>query len=227
MYSNYNVTAIILAAGSSNRMKGINKMLIPFKNEPLIVHTVRVFHNSPLIQSIVLVVSEDITHKFKELFSHNKWGKITSICVGGKRRQDSVRNGLSKSKNSKWILIHDGARPFITESTIQKGLIAAKTTGSAVAAVPLNDTIKEVEGELITKTLSRNKLWLIQTPQIFRYEIIKDAHEKIINSTTDDASLVEQSGKNVSVFMGSYNNIKITTPDDIKIASSMFQHEIR
>ena len=227
MHSNDNVTAIILAAGKSDRMNGINKMLIPFKNEPLILHTVRVFQNSPLINSIILVLSKELSNKSKELFPNNKWGKITNICIGGKRRQDSVRIGLSKSDNSEWIIIHDGARPFITELTIQKGLFAAKTTGSAIAAVPVTDTIKEVEGQRITKTLSRNKLWSIQTPQIFRYEIIKNAHKTITDNATDDASMVERLGKHVSVFMGSYNNIKITTNDDIKIASSIFDHEIR
>ena len=227
MNSHDNVTAIILAAGDSDRMKGLNKMLIPFKNAPLILHTLSVFHNSPLIQSIVLVVSKDLYKNAIEIFPHNKWHKITNICIGGKRRQDSVKNGLSKSKNPQWIIIHDGARPFITEDTIEQGLSAAKSTGSAVAAVPVTDTIKEVQGTTVINTLPRNKLWAIQTPQIFRYEIIKQAHEQINANATDDASMVEQLGKTVKVFMGSYNNIKLTTLDDINIAKCIFDNEVR
>ena len=227
MNSHDNVTAIILAAGKSDRMKGVNKMLIPFKNDPLILHTLSVFHNSPLIQSIVLVVSKALYKNAIDIFPHNKWRKITSICIGGKRRQDSVKNGLSKSNNPQWVIIHDGARPFITESIIQQGLAAAKSTGSAVAAVPVTDTIKEVQHNTIINTLPRNKLWVIQTPQIFRYEIIKQAHEQINDDATDDASMVEQLGKTVNVFMGSYNNIKLTTLDDINIAKYIFDNEVR
>ena len=227
MNSNDNVTAIILAAGKSDRMNGINKMLIPFKNNPLILHTVSVFHNSPLIQSIVLVVSKDIYKNALEIFPNTKWSKITKIAIGGERRQDSVRNGLSKSKNTQWVIIHDGARPFITESTIQKGLLAAKNSGSAVAAVPVTDTIKKVEGQNVIGTLPRNKLWSIQTPQIFKYEIIKQAYEHISDDVTDDASMVEQSGKSVNIFMGSYNNIKLTTLHDINIAKYFFENDIR
>lgn len=227
MNSNDNVTAIILAAGKSDRMKGVNKMLIPFKNNPLILHTVNVFHNSPLIQSIVLVVSKDLYKNAIDIFPNTQWNKITNIVIGGERRQDSVRNGLSKSKNTQWVIIHDGARPFITESTIQQGLIAAKNSGSAVAAVPVTDTIKEVENNNVTKTLPRHQLWSIQTPQIFRYEIIKQAYEQISEDATDDASMVEQLGKSVNVFMGSYNNIKLTTLHDINIAKYFFENDIR
>ena len=118
MNSNDNVTAIILAAGKGNRMEGINKMLLPFKNDPLIHHTMSVFHNCRLIQSIILVVSQDLYKNAVQIFPNTIWHKITDITIGGERRQDSVKNGLSKSKNPKWIIIHDGARPFINLSLI-------------------------------------------------------------------------------------------------------------
>ncbi len=222
-----NVTAIILAAGKSHRMNGINKMLIPFKNGPLILHTVSVFHNSPLIQSIILVVSKDLYENVLEIFSDTKWHKITNIVIGGDRRQDSVKNGLTKTKNAEWVIIHDGARPFVTNSMIQQGLITAKTSGSAIAGVPVTDTIKKVEENNVLNTLPRNKLWSIQTPQIFKYEIIKSAYKQINNDVTDDSTLVEQLGNQVNVFMGSFNNIKLTTVDDINIAKYFFENDIR
>ncbi len=227
MNSNDNVTAIILAAGKGNRMKGINKMLLPFKNDPLIHHTMSVFHNCSLIQSIILVVSQDLYKNAVQIFPNTIWHKITDITIGGERRQDSVKNGLSKSKNPKWVIIHDGARPFINESIIEKGLLAAKPTGSAVAAVPVTDTIKKVDGKNVLNTIPRDNLWSIQTPQIFKYEIIKKAYEQINNDVTDDASLVEQLGNQVNVFMGSYNNIKLTTKDDINTAKYFFENDIR
>ena len=127
MNSHDNVTAIILAAVKSDSMKGVNKMLIPFKNDPLILHTLSVFHNSPLIQSIILVVSKDLYKNAIEIFHHNKWYKITSICIGGKRRQDSVNNGLSKSNNPQELLRKGGT--LLAESCNNCGGLQVKYKG--------------------------------------------------------------------------------------------------
>ncbi|MFH1015911.1 MAG: 2-C-methyl-D-erythritol 4-phosphate cytidylyltransferase, partial [Chloroflexota bacterium] len=138
---------------------------------------------------------------------------------GGERRQDSVAAGLKLTGKCDWVVIHDGARPFVTIDLIERGLEAAKETGAAIAAVPVTDTIKEAgEDSIVRQTLPRQNLWAVQTPQVFRIDIITEAYRRARGDVTDDAMLVEQMGHKVKVFMGSYDNIKITTPEDLALA---------
>jgi 2-C-methyl-D-erythritol 4-phosphate cytidylyltransferase len=144
---------------------------------------------------------------------------VVEICAGGKRRQDSVRQGLNELDDCDWIIIHDAARPFLTADLIDDGLEAVQTTGAAVAAVPIKDTVKLGGSDMmVSRTLNREELWAVQTPQIFRFDIIAEAHEQVKEDVTDDASMVEQLGRKVRLYMGSYNNIKITTLEDLALA---------
>ena len=152
------------------------------------------------------------------------WHKVKEVCSGGRRRQDSVRAGLNSLHDTEWTVVHDGARPCIEGDLITRGLLEAKETGAAVAAVPVRDTIKLAGSDLlVTKTLARSSLWAAQTPQVFKMEILSRAHRTVLEDATDDASMVEQIGTTVRIFMGSYENIKITTTADIPVAEAILR----
>ena len=219
---NSKVNAIILAAGESLRMAGIDKMFASLRGNPLIHYSIKALNDSPRISSIVLVVSSTNLERSRILVTQNKYHKINSICVGGQRRQDSVRIGLDKLPDSEWILVQDGARPFIDNKLINEALHAAEQTGSSVAAVPINDTVKLVNNDLlITKTVSRDKLWTAQTPQVFKKNILIDAHKDITKNVTDDANMIELMGCKSKIFTGYSHNIKITTQEDLLIAKTI------
>jgi 2-C-methyl-D-erythritol 4-phosphate cytidylyltransferase len=215
------IGVIVVGAGQSQRM-GTDKMSLSLAGKPLLAWSVDVCQNYCMITKIVLVLSHsniDLGHK---LVSERNWAKVVSICLGGKRRQDSVREGLDKLHKCNWIIIHDAARPFLTSTLLDDGVKAAQETGAAIAAVPVKDTIKLSDSEgIIKETLPRERLWNIQTPQVFRFDVIKRAYDTINNDVTDDASLVEQSGGKVKLYQGSYGNIKITTLDDMIIAETL------
>jgi 2-C-methyl-D-erythritol 4-phosphate cytidylyltransferase len=213
-----NTAAIIVAAGSSQRM-GTDKIFAEVGGKPLIAWAIDTCQQSPAISNIVLVFSSNNIDSGRKLCSQKNWTKVHNICVGGNRRQDSVQNGLDKISGIEWIMIQDGARPFITVDIINRGLEAAKKTGAAIAAIPVKDTIKQSNNNLMVKqTLERDSLWAVQTPQIYRFDIITEAYKNIKNEVTDDAALVEKLGYEVKIFMGSYKNIKITTQEDLIIA---------
>jgi 2-C-methyl-D-erythritol 4-phosphate cytidylyltransferase len=153
-----------------------------------------------------------------------EWSKVTEVCLGGKRRQDSVAAGLDRVDDCDWVVIHDGARPLVTVDLIEKGLAAARETGAAIAAVPVTDTVKIVDdAEIALRTPERRHLRAVQTPQIFRFDIIKKACEQVSEDVTDDASLVERLGYKVKLYPGSYDNIKVTTPDDLALAEAILK----
>jgi 2-C-methyl-D-erythritol 4-phosphate cytidylyltransferase len=215
------IGVILIGAGNSVRM-GKDKIFSPLQGKELITWSLDVFQNFNLITQIVLVLNEQNIHQGNQLISSCKWSKITSLCLGGNRRQDSVNNGLGRLSGCKWVIVHDAARPFISDELIAKGLEAAQETGSAVAAIPVNNTIKLVdEDSTIISTLNRSQLWSIQTPQIFRFDILSKAYSSINTDVTDDAALVELAGYKVKIFPGSDINIKITTPDDLVIAEAI------
>jgi 2-C-methyl-D-erythritol 4-phosphate cytidylyltransferase len=153
------------------------------------------------------------------LVAERGWSKVVGVCLGGERRQDSVSQGLKELKRCDWVVIHDGARPFLTLDLIRDGLEAARGTGVATAAVPVKDTIKlGDDNEMVRETLHRQRLWAVQTPQVFRFDIITRAHGQVTDEVTDDATLAERLGYEVKLYMGSYHNIKITTPEDLALA---------
>jgi 2-C-methyl-D-erythritol 4-phosphate cytidylyltransferase len=216
--------AVIVAAGSSRRMGGVDKMFALLGGEPVLVRVVDVFQECEAVDQVVVVMNESSFKQGQELISERRWPKVTDVCAGGARRQDSVLAGLNRLGGCDWAVIHDGARPLVTAVLIERGLEAAKETGAAIAAVPVTDTIKVAgDDRIVNQTLSRQNLWAVQTPQVFSLDIITGAYKRAIGNVTDDASLVEQAGCKVKLYMGSYDNIKITTPDDLVSAEVLWQ----
>ena len=209
---------VIVGAGSSQRM-GRNKVFISLAGKPLLAWSVDFCQTCKLVDQIAIVLDEAKLDLGRKLAAERGWSKVLEICAGGKRRQDSVRQGLNELEDCDWVVIHDSARPFLTTDLIRDGLEAAQVTGAAVAAVPIKDTVKLGGSDMmVSKTLNRQELWAVQTPQVFRFDIIAEAHEQIKEDVTDDASMVEHLGRKVKLYMGSYNNIKITTPEDLALA---------
>jgi 2-C-methyl-D-erythritol 4-phosphate cytidylyltransferase len=221
------VSAIVVAAGESQRMEGIDKVFAPLGGKPLLTRSTQAFQESPLVDQIVVVVSGENQEKCQHLVTGDEWSKVSDVCLGGRRRQDSVAAGLKQLKPCDWVIVHDGARPFLTVDLVHRGLEAASETGAAAAAVPVKDTIKLAgDDKIVMGTPPRENLWTVQTPQVFRFNIITEAYRRAEGDVTDDASLVEQMGHRVKLYMGSYANIKITTPDDLALAEFLWQkHE--
>ena len=221
-------SAIIAAAGSSRRMEGRDKLWTPLAGRITLARTIDVFEASPIIDNIVLVLNPERLDDVTKLCQQEGWSKITSIVEGGIRRQDSVRNGLdslAKLAPTQWVMIHDGARPLVTPDLLEAGLKTAQKCYAAIAAVPVKDTIKQVQQGWITSTLDRSLLWSIQTPQVFSFPLIHHAYQTapLQQEFTDDAALLEHLGKRVAIFNGSYRNIKITTQEDLLIAEALIK----
>jgi 2-C-methyl-D-erythritol 4-phosphate cytidylyltransferase len=218
------VGAVIVAAGSSQRMGGVDKVLALLGGKPILARVVDAFQGCNPIDQIIVVLSEPNLERGQQLVSEQGWSKVSDVCAGGRRRQDSVAAGLGRLSNCDWVVIHDGVRPLVTVDLINRGLEAAKETGAAVAAVPVTDTIKLAgDDRIVHQTPPRRNLWAVQTPQVFRTDIITEAYSRANNDVTDDASLVEQLGYRVKIYMGSYDNIKVTTPDDLALAEVLWQ----
>ena len=217
--------AIIVAAGASTRMGDAgDKTLADIGSEPLIARTVDVFEGCDAVVAIALVVSERNLHAIAALRGEKGWRKTLPPLVGGARRQDSVRAGLDAlPAECDWVLVHDGARPFVTPRMIEDGLAAA-TTGAAIAVVPAFDTVKRVAGDgRVVETLDRSELAMVQTPQVFRRDLLERAHAEVTDDVTDDAAMVERIGVEVRTFDGARSNIKVTTPEDLLIACAMLR----
>ncbi len=218
------VGAVIAAAGSSSRMEGVDKTFAPILGLPLVVHTMDRFELSPLVHQIVLVLSKDSIDLGKQMVQQRGYTKVTSVCAGGRRRQDSVRFGLEQLTACEWVMVHDGARPCLDDAMLQRGLEAAAESGSAVAGVPVKDTIKVVSmDQTVQETPERSLLWAAQTPQVFRYRTLLDSHYACTQDFTDDAAMVESMGHRVKMFLGAYENIKVTTADDLIIAETFLK----
>ncbi len=222
------VSAIVPAAGQGKRVgKGENKLYLYIREKPVIIHTLFALKKVTQITEIILVIAadeEDFCHRTLNKFYCE--GIITTI--GGEVRQTSVANGLARaSDDSELILIHDGARPFVSNSIITKTINEAGLYGAAVAAIPITNTIKEGDEKgFVKSTLKRVHLWSVQTPQVFKSNLIKDAHRKAAQegfTGTDDAMLVERLGHPVKIVPGSPENIKITTPEDFIIAKEILE----
>ena len=222
------VGAVIVAAGSSTRMGGVDKTFAPILGLPLVIHTIDQFESSPLVDQIVLVVAENSVGRARKLIQQRAYSKVTGICVGGLRRQDSVRSGLESLNGCEWVMVHDGARPCLDETILQRGLEAAFKYGSAVAGVPIKDTIKIVSPQQIVETTpDRSLLWAAQTPQVFRYQMLLDAQHAFDQEVTDDARMIESLGHQVKMYLGSYENIKVTTSEDLVIAEAFLKSGAR
>lgn len=228
MSSAEKVCAVIVAAGTSARL-GMDKMFVRLGSKALLARTVSIFEDCPSIDDIVVVLAEANLAKGRKLAQSEHWHKVRAICLGGARRQDSVKAGLRCLGTCSLVVIHDGARPLITGQLIEAGLVAARATGAAVAGVPVKDTVKTVDQKgFVRATLERSALRAIQTPQVFSYELIVKAYDQAGDlEFTDDAALVEAMGHPVLVYPGSYDNIKITTWEDVLLARAILRQRSR
>ncbi|MED0688161.1 2-C-methyl-D-erythritol 4-phosphate cytidylyltransferase [Anoxybacillus ayderensis] len=222
---NYHV--VIPAAGQGKRMNaGMNKQFIELEGVPVIIHTLRVFERDDFCQGIVLVINDQEREQFVHMLHRFEIKKVKALVSGGEERQQSVYNGLKAVNGNHIVLIHDGARPFVTISKIHELVRVTKETGAAVLAVPVKDTMKQVIDGQVEKTVDRSSLWAVQTPQAFSMPLIIDAHERAKKEQfigTDDASLVERIGHRVVIVEGEYTNIKLTTQEDLLFAEAILR----
>ena len=222
--SNAKLGAIILAAGSGQRMEGIDKMFAPLWGKPLLAWSVDTCQECGLVEQVVITLNEKSWELGQKLKNERDWRKVT-LCLGGARRQDSVSEGLACLKGCDWVLVHDGDRPFLTLKLVEDGLKMALETGAAVAAVPVKDTIKLVlDDGLVGETLPRHRLWVAQTPQVFRFDLLAQAYKELKDEVTDDSAAVERLGYKVKLYVGDYNNVKVTTPEDLALAEITAQN---
>jgi len=226
-------TVIIPAAGKGKRMGAqISKQYLEIGDKPIIVHTIEKFDQSLLIHEIRVVTSKEEMGYFKEeILSKYHFNTPIKIVAGGNERQESVYNGLKNiSPKAEIILIHDGARPFISKEEIEKSIEGAKVYGACVLGVRVKDTIKICNEEgYVESTPRRESLWAVQTPQSFQKSIIMEAHRKAAEEHflgTDDATLAERLGYPIKIIEGSYQNIKITTPDDLTIGEAILRKSL-
>jgi 2-C-methyl-D-erythritol 4-phosphate cytidylyltransferase len=214
--------AVIVAAGGGSRMRGLDKLFTEVAGKPLLAHAVAPFQESPALQRIVLVVSAENVARGRAIAG--EWGlsKVTAVVPGGERRQDSVRLGVEALGQCDYVAVHDGARPLVDGRLIARGLEAVRETGAAVPAVPLADTVKEVGRDArVVRTVDRTRLWAVQTPQFFRYDLLLRAHRDHPEAVTDDAALLEAMGLPVKIFPGDKRNIKVTTPEDLELVRAL------
>ena len=218
------VTAIIVAAGEGRRF-GFSKQFALLGEKPVLDRCLEIFETHKKVAAIVLVL-KDVSLKKEYL---KRYRKIVAVAEGGKRRQDSVLSGFHQidPEKAEIVLVHDGVRSLVSEDLIDRVIEAAREAGAAIPAIPVEDTIKLVEGDEVSRTLDREKLFRVQTPQGFSYLILKAALDKAREENfygTDEASLVERIGKKVVVVQGDPKNIKITTPEDLKIAEAFLEN---
>lgn len=221
-----NYQVIIPAAGSGKRMgAGFNKLFLEMKSRPIIAYTLDVFVSDIHCEKIILVIKETDRKMFNELLKQYTTDVEIVLVVGGDERQDSVYAGMCAADPHGIVLVHDGARPFIDHLTIRQLVETAETTGAAIAAVPVKDTIKKVANMHVIETVERSSLWQIQTPQAFHYSILMRAHELANEEQylgTDEASLVERiDGQSVQIVTAHYDNIKLTTQEDLFFAEAI------
>ncbi len=233
-----NTTAIVLAAGRGTRMRSdMAKQFMDIGGKPLIYYSLETFEKSDVERIILVVPEESINFAGTELVDKYGFSKVKDIIAGGEERYDSVYAGLNALEKSGFpadgiVLVHDGARPLVSEEIIDRTIEGALEYGAAVAAVPVKDTIRESDGNgFAVSDLDRSRLWQTQTPQTFRFDILKEAYDKMFSfpqykqGVTDDAMVAEAMlGTKVKIVDGSYTNIKVTTPEDIAITEAYLAH---
>lgn len=230
------VSAIVVAAGKGLRLKSkIPKPLVRINSKPLIICSLEVLSKHPLIKEIVVAANLSNIDDIKREVKKYKINKVKGIAIGGIRRQDSVENGLKLvHSKSDFVLIHDAARPFINNTIVSSAIKKAKRYGASIVGVPVKNTIKEVyssqftvyKNPIVRRTIDRENLWEVQTPQVFKKKLFLEAYDKFKNiDVTDEAMLFEMMGVKVGVVFGSYDNIKITTPEDLIIAEAIARYK--
>ena len=207
-------------------MGGVDKIMAPLCGRPLVTHSLDTFEGSPLVARVVLVGPREGVAAHRSLVTERGYGKV-QVVPGGRRRQDSVRRGLDALGAVEWTIVHDGARPCIDAAMIEAGLRAGEATGAAAPALPLSDTIKEVDGSgMVVRTLERDRLRAAQTPQVFNTALLRQAHEQVHEDVTDDAAMIEMTGGSVRLFQGSSENLKVTMPLDLEIAEAILRRRV-
>ena len=226
--------AVIPAAGMGLRMGGEQaKQFLDFGGRPLLSVTLKKFQACPAIDRIILVVHPgEMDHCQREIVERFDLTKVEELVIGGKNRQDSVRLGIEASRGDYGlVLIHDGVRPLIHPGLIERAVAAARKDRAVITALPAKETVKKIDKDgLVIKTCDRRQVWLVQTPQVFRYEDIIMAHQRAVqegwDAVTDDALLMEKMGIPVKVIEGSEDNIKVTTPHDMELARFLLKREL-
>ena len=225
--NNGKTTAIIVAAGLSKRMVGIDKQFIELCGKPVIARSISAFENCDKIDNIVVVARKDSILKIQKIVETEGFKKVSDIVEGGSIRAESVRKGVEVCLDSKVLLIHDGARPLVTDEIIKSVIDATEIYGACTSGVKVKNTIKIIDKSgMIISTPNRDTLLSIQTPQGFKTEVYKEAIKRVLGNSikiTDDCMLVELMGKDVFTVDGSYENIKITTNEDILLAESIIR----
>lgn len=221
------IAAIVLAAGAGKRMNStVHKQYMALAGKPVLSYALKTFEESEVTDIILVVGAGEIEYCRKEIVEKFSIGKVRAIVEGGRERYHSVYAGLRAAEKADYVLIHDGARPFVTMDMISRSMDCVRKGQSCVVGMPVKDTIKVVGEDGVAKeTPERSTLWQIQTPQTFSYSLIKSAYEKVIASddstVTDDAMVLEKAiGQSVKVIEGSYRNLKITTPEDLIVAEA-------
>ena len=225
------VTAIIVAAGKGVRMQGsLRKQYLPLAGLPILAHTLTVLAECELVGQIYLVIPQDDFDFCRErILNRIKLAATVNLVAGGARRQESVYRGLQQlDPGCRIVVIHDGVRPFVQHDQITACINGAQKFGACILGIPAYDTLKQVDkSENIVNTITRDAIWLAQTPQAFRYDLVKKAHDQARldgYQGTDDASLVERLGATVKIIRGSRSNIKITTKEDLEIARALLEY---
>ena len=222
------VVAVIPAGGTGARMGAdVPKQFLPLGGVPMLLHSLRAFDHAPSVDAVILVVPhEERRRALTDVIERYGVKKVQKIIAGGETRQQSVYNGLKETDpDVEIVVVHDAVRPFVTEDLIERSIEAARKGGGAVVAIPMKDTPKQAGPDRqIQRTLDRTELWLAQTPQTFRRDLLLEAYEKAAIErlqATDDAALVERLGHKVGIVAGTWENIKITTPEDLVIAEAI------
>ncbi len=216
------IVAVIAAAGCGSRMGADkNKLLLEVSGRPVLAWSLEAFESCPLVDEVVVIANEQDIFSYRDIIQSEDFQKVTTIVRGGKERAESVYAGICAAEDADVVVIHDGARPLVTPEIIEKVIEGSRETGAAIAAVPAVDTIKTVENGIITGTPDRSALWQAQTPQVFRRDLILSALENSGASVTDDASAVEEAGGTVKPVNTGYENIKVTTPFDLRVAEAV------
>ena len=223
-------TAIVLAAGSGKRMNSkVHKQYLLLKGRPVLYYSLKAFEDSPIDDIILVVGAGEIDFCRKEIVEQYGFEKVRAIVEGGKERYHSVYEGLKAAGATDYVLIHDGARPFVSQPIIERTLEAVCEYKACVVGMPVKDTIKIVDEDTFAKeTPNRSTVWMVQTPQAFSYSLIYDAYTRMLAdedvAITDDAMVVERmTDYKVKLIEGSYQNIKITTPEDLDVAEKFFE----
>ncbi|MBR3807336.1 MAG: 2-C-methyl-D-erythritol 4-phosphate cytidylyltransferase [Lachnospiraceae bacterium] len=230
------IAAVCLAAGQGKRMESkVQKQYLLIQDKPVLYYSLKAFQDSPVEEVVLVVGAGEEEYCQKEIVEKYEFKKVKAIVAGGKERYHSVYHGLQAVRDADYVLIHDGARPFLTQEIIERCVEGAKEYRACVAGMPVKDTIKLADSEgNIESTPERSRVWMIQTPQSFEYSLIKDAYTRLIEQenkgiktsipVTDDAMVVEYFlNQKVHLVYGSYENIKITTPEDMRIAEAFLK----